>query len=385
MSVGSGVGRGIRATYSTRAPAHPAPRRTGRSHRRRRGSRFGTSGNPRMTRRLTAFHGKGTSVARLCAASASPRNHAIRRQSLQAAERGGRVHRLSATARQLFEIRLKCPSMRLGGCLQGFFGVLVLGCGGSVDDTAASEHADGGGSAGSPSSLRDGGSTTGGSTSGEGSGVFSEDDGGRCGTGLTRCGDECVDRLTDVDHCGTCSFRCYGGQRCATGECDWGTGLNPGPCLPNEVDCPTLGCVDLESNPFACGRCGTTCGRGDICLGGACLPPECVAPETYCAGYGCVDLGSNQDNCGACGLYCGPFEQCQNGRCEPPACAPNERYCYSSGCVELSSSPANCGSCDAQCPSHYECVTARTSRAFRPSSEGPWSGIRGSAQFRCRS
>lgn len=34
-----------------------------------------------------------------------------------------------------------------------------------------------------------------------------------------RCGDECVNPLTDRHHCGRCGARCSGGDRCVVGRC----------------------------------------------------------------------------------------------------------------------------------------------------------------------
>ncbi len=79
------------------------------------------------------------------------------------------------------------------------------------------------------------------------------------------------------------------------------------------------GCVDLDSDPGNCGRCGKSCLPG-ACVGGACTE---ICPGGLAAcGASCADLASHRGHCGACGVACVAGEACVAGAClvfqEPP-------------------------------------------------------------------
>ncbi len=75
---------------------------------------------------------------------------------------------------------------------------------------------------------------------------------------------------------------------------------------------PTCGtkCVDVNTDPSNCGKCGVVCGDGKSCVGGACT---CTA-GTAC-GDACVDTKSDPKNCGTCGKACAMGEACVAGAC----------------------------------------------------------------------
>ncbi len=123
----------------------------------------------------------------------------------------------------------------------------------------------------------------------------------------TLCGEQCVDLMTNVDHCGDCV---YGGcftrvanahVTCVAGTC--GIGCNAGYSLCNGA------CVDETGDVANCGGCGVTCGTHQVCRAGG-----CVCPLT-CSGA-CVDGDTDPANCGACG------HDCLGGACSAGACQP---------------------------------------------------------------
>jgi len=211
--------------------------------------------------------------------------------------------------------------MSRGSACSVLAAVWVIACGGTV--TSSGDSRDGGGA---------GGSSTGGSS---GSSGFSGS-GGSSGKS------------------GSSGSSAFGGSGGIGGSATGGSagsstggvgGLNPGPCQPWETACQIWGCMDLETNIFACGSCTTSCVVGEWCIGGRCVPQTCTAAQTYCSGYGCVDLSTDRSNCGACNRYCEGWSTCVGGvcRCDPPAgeCA--------GVCDDLLTSTTNCGACGAYC------------------------------------
>lgn len=99
--------------------------------------------------------------------------------------------------------------------------------------------------------------------------------------GLTQCGQQCADLLTDVQHCGACWGLCPPARANQLVSCDKGLCVNE--CLPGFADCngdPADGCeIDLRNHPANCGACGTQCdfGAGQPCIEGKCLMVECDA------------------------------------------------------------------------------------------------------------
>jgi hypothetical protein len=119
-----------------------------------------------------------------------------------------------------------------------------------------------------------------------------------CGTRLL-CDRGCADPLSHPFHCGTCGVSCKPGARCMMGRCECGPGTRDcgsdcrGCCTsrdcPMDRTCssdsecvlvcelPRVGCmdrcVDLQTEPKHCGRCGNDCGPMGVCVGGTCMRP----------------------------------------------------------------------------------------------------------------
>jgi len=127
----------------------------------------------------------------------------------------------------------------------------------------------------------------------------------RCSEGQTRCGDRCVNLLTNERHCGSCSNRCRSTQTCCKGRC-----------------------VNLQRNERHCGSCFNRCEEGEECVGGVCQGGGCPSGTTPCGtqccqtGETCVN-GTCCPNAQLCGTgtsltCCAEGEECVDGVCGPP-------------------------------------------------------------------
>lgn len=77
-------------------------------------------------------------------------------------------------------------------------------------------------------------------------------------------------------------------------------------------------CVDLSSDPSACGACGVVCESGLACVQGQCgcaSDADCEGGDSCCSGQ-CVDTSSNDEHCGGCDVSCQGFS-CEAGECVP--------------------------------------------------------------------
>ena len=237
--------------------------------------------------------------------------------------------------------------------------------------------------------------------------------------GFTNCSGVCVDLTQDPLNCGVCGAGCLDGRQCVSGSC-----VAPGsaPALAPANDCASQGltlcgdqCVDPLSDVFNCGACGTVCGVFDSCVNGLCQAPEdqgqastadvstdavlqpegqpgdktdaapvldtlaCGAGLTDCSGT-CADLASDPSNCGICGISCG-FDSCVGGMCvaadalvpaEAPAEIPADAVleelpplvadCSAQGltdcggvCIDTVADPFNCGGCGLVCAEGQTC------------------------------
>jgi hypothetical protein len=172
-----------------------------------------------------------------------------------------------------------------------------------------------------------------------------------CDPALACCGQVCVDLQSDPNNCGKCGSGCTapanGFATCEAGACLLD-------CDQGFTDCRGA-CVDTSSDPGNCGSCGGKCRNGESCLGGICQ--VCAVGETECSGV-CTDLSTDPNNCGKCGTVCtapaGGSVECTGGSCVVQC---NSGLTDCGGvCADLNSDPANCGSCGIACGNGESCL-----------------------------
>lgn len=110
----------------------------------------------------------------------------------------------------------------------------------------------------------------------------------------TKCGDQCVDLLSNPQHCKTCGNACsfpHAGAVCTQGVCSLGA------CASGYRDCvngPADGCETyVAGDPQNCGACGRRCLVGQVCNSGTCAENQvtCASPGVSCAQSSCFDAG----------------------------------------------------------------------------------------------
>jgi hypothetical protein len=118
-----------------------------------------------------------------------------------------------------------------------------------------------------------------------------------CG-GRLLCDRGCIDPLTHPFHCGACGESCKPGARCMLGRCE---------CGPGTRDCGSAcrGCCSSRDCPM-----DRTCSDGECLL-------ICERPLVGCMDR-CVDLQTEPKHCGRCGADCGPMGSCVAGTCSRP-------------------------------------------------------------------
>jgi hypothetical protein len=168
-----------------------------------------------------------------------------------------------------------------------------------------------------------------------------------CPTGLTRCGDACVNLQTTAGACGSCDVQCGGSQACTAGKCG---------CPAGKTACGAS-CVDTTSSALNCGACGKACTAGQTCQAGQC---KCAAATDIVCDNACTDPKTDENHCGDCATKCTGGLPCTDGKC---ACPAGETVC-GGACVNTDSTAQNCGACGMACPVGESCQAGKCSGAI---------------------
>jgi hypothetical protein len=243
--------------------------------------------------------------------------------------------------------------MDQGGAGAGGGGASGAGAAGFSGVGGASGQSGGGqgGASGASGEGGDAGAAGPGGSGGAGEGGAAGDgSSGGCGEGQSDCGSGCVDLQSDPTNCGKCGNTCVAPPgyeaTCQEGIC----GIT---CGGGQTLCG-VACFDTKKDPQNCGACGVTCKEGEVCSQGKCSE-GCVPPLIAC-GASCVDPASDVTNCGGCGKVCmappGAVPVCAAGECDF-ACAFG--WLCGSGCVDGQNDPKNCGGCGKACSGGQVC------------------------------
>jgi hypothetical protein len=208
-----------------------------------------------------------------------------------------------------------------------------------------------------------------------GCGSSDSTNGETCPTGQIKCGEFCVDPLTDRANCGA-SGDCLGanaGTACASGFiCD--TGTCELSCQAGLINCDGT-CIDPDNNPDHCGASnpcstnpGTACADGTVCNGAGSCTSECAQGRVKC-GNSCIDPTTDRAHCGAsgnclnqnAGVACEDGFVCKAGQCEL-SCQEGLVNCDGT-CIDPEWDPVYCGAFDpcgqnsgTVCLDGYACV-----------------------------
>ncbi len=213
---------------------------------------------------------------------------------------------------------------------------------------------------------------------------------------VTGGGTSCVSLRDDIHNCGDCNVDCLAtsrGDACTRSVCTCGS--SPLGCRGTRQDfcCMPTGstpyCANLDQDADNCGDCGVVCDGavGNRCDGGECRCGDTRAPclgteESTCcvsgADVGCVDLRTDQFHCGRCNNLCLGFERCEESTCHrgPETCAggcggDDEICCRGQCCTREACMMGTCGgpASDAGTP-----ADAGTPTDAGPADAGPDAG-----------
>ncbi|KAI8614982.1 hypothetical protein BC830DRAFT_336968 [Chytriomyces sp. MP71] len=104
---------------------------------------------------------------------------------------------------------------------------------------------------------------------------------------------QCVNFLSDNNHCGNANTQCSA----------------VGPCLNGQ-------CIDLTNDPQHCGSLTTVCDQYSTCTNIAC------DSSSICSKGQCINTQIDPFNCGAPGISCKNATTCNAGTCVPNSCIP---------------------------------------------------------------
>jgi hypothetical protein len=127
-----------------------------------------------------------------------------------------------------------------------------------------------------------------------------ETDGGpaHCLCTVTSATDKCNGRDDDCDGVIDEDAECDGAAQCVAGAC----------ACAAENQCGT-DCIDRRTDVLHCGTCDHVCAESEVCTAGA-----CACAGAVCGGT-CFDTTSDSDHCGGCATSCQAGQECVSSGC----------------------------------------------------------------------
>ena len=138
----------------------------------------------------------------------------------------------------------------------------------------------------------------------------------------------------DADHCGACNYKCSSypipnatSNSCSAGQCQYEC-TDPYTNIADKADASGIQCVDFMTDSNHCGKKNNVCKDGNVCIGGHCKANPCTNPlETACLvgeENKCFNINAtNKDHCGACNYKCSDHnvtnatsDVCYDGECQ---------------------------------------------------------------------
>ena len=138
----------------------------------------------------------------------------------------------------------------------------------------------------------------------------------------------------DADHCGACNYKCSSypipnatSNSCSAGQCQYEC-TDPYTNIADKADASGIQCVDFMTDSNHCGKKNNVCKDGNVCIGGHCKANPCTNPlETACLvgeENKCFNINAtNKDHCGACNYKCSDHnvtnatsDVCKAGKCQ---------------------------------------------------------------------
>ena len=173
--------------------------------------------------------------------------------------------------------------------------------------------------------------------------------------GYVVCGEECIDPMTDLKHCGADSA-CSGGTDCSTLP---GTACVQGQCKCTDTDKELIttnaapGCYNTQWDPKCCGTQCKECGENNICKQGTCVTEGCPVGLLNCQGYCLDEKKEHVAAVDAANQICG-CDQNDEGEtwCDGDG-DPNNGCHASNGEDYTTGTLDHCGTCDNKCADGY--------------------------------
>lgn len=138
----------------------------------------------------------------------------------------------------------------------------------------------------------------------------------------------------DADHCGACNYKCSSypipnatSNSCSAGQCQYEC-TDPYTNIADKADASGIQCVDFMTDSNHCGKKNNVCKDGNVCIGGHCKANPCTnSSETACLvgeENKCFNINAtNKDHCGACNYKCSEHkvtnatsDVCKAGKCQ---------------------------------------------------------------------